>query len=317
MEYVTLGKAGLKVSRISLGTWNFGTPNPQWGKPGKVTAEDAAAIIDRAVELGINFFDTANRYTGGESEEILGKALKGRRHEAVIATKVFGAVGKGPNGQGLSRLHIMQEVENSLRRLGTDYIDLYQAHNVDWETPLEETLRAFDDLISQGKVRYIGCSNFPAWVLAKSLWVSDVNQYASFVSVQPNYSLARREVEKELQPLCADQGVGMILYSPLGGGILSGKYSNGAPQGSRGADEPHVVERAVQLEKGVQVVRKIAESLGKTPSQVGLNWIIHRPAVSSAIVGVSRMEHLEDNVGAVGWKLSEQQVKEIDEAFPA
>ncbi|MBW7456957.1 aldo/keto reductase, partial [Paenibacillus sepulcri] len=175
MEYVRLGKSGLKVSRISLGCWNFGSPNPPWGKAGKVTPEDSIQIIHAAIDMGINLIDNANRYTGGEAEEILGKAIKGKRDEVIVATKVHGEVGPGPNDKGQSRAHIMKEVENSLRRLGTDYIDLYQAHNVDWDTPLEESLRAYDDLIRQGKVRYIGCSNFPAWVLAKSLWVSDVN----------------------------------------------------------------------------------------------------------------------------------------------
>jgi aryl-alcohol dehydrogenase-like predicted oxidoreductase len=316
MEYVRLGNSGLKVSRLSLGCWNFGSSNPPWGKPGKVTPMDSVAIIHEAIAQGINLFDNANRYTGGEAEEILGRAIKGRRHEVVVATKVHGDVGPGINNRGQSRLHIMQEVENSLRRLGTDYIDLYQAHNVDWETPLEESLRAYDDLIRQGKVRYIGCSNFPAWVLTKALWVSDVNKLASFVSVQPNYSLANRAVEKELQPMCVDQGIGMILYSPMGGGILSGKYGQNLPRGSRGAEEPAVAERAKKFQEGVQILKDIANELGKTPAQVSLNWIIHRPAVSAAIIGVSKLEQLRENVGAVGWKLSEEHTLQIDEAFP-
>ncbi|MCU6798238.1 aldo/keto reductase [Paenibacillus sp. WQ 127069] len=316
MEYVRLGKSGLKVSRLSLGCWNFGSPTPPWGKPGKVTPTDSFRIIREAIDLGINLFDNANRYTGGEAEEILGRAIKGRRHEVVVATKVHGDVGPGINNRGQSRLHIMQEVENSLRRLGTDYIDLYQAHNVDYETPLEESLRAYDDLIRQGKVRYIGCSNFPAWVLTKALWVSDVNKLASFISVQPNYSLANRVVEKELQPMCVDQGIGMILDSPMGGGILSGKYESNIPRGSRGAEEPAVAERAKKFQEGVQLLKDIATELGKTPAQVSLNWIVNRPAVSAAIIGVSKLEQLHENVGAVGWSLSEQQTKQIDEAFP-
>jgi aryl-alcohol dehydrogenase-like predicted oxidoreductase len=315
MEYVKLGKSGLKVSRISLGCWNFGSATPRWGKPGKVSPEDSIRIIHAAVDKGINLIDNANRYTGGEAEEILGKAVKGMRNKVVIATKVHGEVGSGPNDKGQSRQHIMREVEGSLRRLGTDYIDLYQAHGVDWDTPLEESLRAYDDLIRQGKVRYIGCSNFPAWVLAKSLWVSDVNKIASFVSVQPNYSLINRVVEKELQPLCVDQGVGMILYSPIGGGILSGKYESVIPDGSRGHLEPAVVEKAIKVQDAVKQLRGIADELGKSPAQVSLNWIIHRPAVSSAIMGVSRLEQLEENVGAVGWELSEEHVRQLDEAF--
>jgi aryl-alcohol dehydrogenase-like predicted oxidoreductase len=316
MEYIKLGKSGLKVSRLSLGCWNFGSATPLWGKPGKVSPADSIAIIHEAIEQGINLFDNANRYTGGEAEEILGRAIKGRRHEVVVATKVHGDVGPGINNRGQSRLHIMQEVENSLRRLGTDYIDLYQAHNVDWETPLEESLRAYDDLIRQGKVRYIGCSNFPAWVLTKALWVSDVNKLASFISVQPNYSLANRAIEKELQPMCVDQGIGMILYSPMGGGILSGKYEQDIPGGSRGADEPAVAARAKKFHEGVQILKDIANELDKTPAQVSLNWIIHRPAVSAAIIGVSKLEQLRENIGAVGWKLSEEHTKQIDEGFP-
>jgi aryl-alcohol dehydrogenase-like predicted oxidoreductase len=316
MEYVRLGNSGLKVSRLSLGCWNFGSSTPLWGKPGKVSPTDSIRIIREAIELGINFFDNANRYTGGEAEEILGRAIKGHRQEVVVATKVHGDVGPGINNRGQSRLHIMQEVENSLRRLGTDYIDLYQAHNVDWETPFEESLRAYDDLIRQGKVRYIGCSNFPAWALVKSLWVSDVNNLASFISVQPNYSLANRAVEKELQPMCVDQGIGMILYSPMGGGILSGKYEENIPRGSRGAEEPAVAERAKKFQEGIQLLKDIAQQVDKTPAQVSLNWIINRPAVSAAIIGVSKSEQLQENVGAVGWKLTEEQTQQIADAFP-
>lgn len=316
MEYVRLGNSGLKVSRISLGCWIFGSPTPEYGKPGKVTPADSERIIQRAMELGINFIDNANRYTGGEAEEILGRAIQGRRSDVVIATKVRGRMGPGVNDEGLSRGHIMREVENSLRRLGTDYIDLYQAHSVDWETPLEETLRAFDDLISQGKVRYIGCSNFPAWVLAKSLWLSDVNRLAKFVSLQPNYSLVNRAVENEIQPLCVDQGIGMILYSPLGGGVLSGKYESGVPQGSRGEAEPQLLaDRVRPFAKGLDVLRTTAREVDKTPAQVALNWIAHRPAVSSAIIGASRVEQLDENVGAVGWELPGELAAKLDAAF--
>lgn len=315
MDYVRLGNSGLKVSRISLGCWIFGSDSPTYGKPGKVSVTDSIRIIEKALDLGINFIDNANRYTGGEAEEILGKAIKGRRSDVVVATKVRGRMGPGPNDEGLSRVHIMREVENSLRRLGTDYIDLYQAHSVDWETPLEETLRAFEDLISQGKVRYIGCSNFPAWVLAKSLWISDVQHFTKFVSIQPVYSLANREVEKEIQPLCVDQGIGMILYSPLAGGLLSGKYENGAPAGSRGAAEPRMIEQVRRFEKGLGILKETAHATGKTPSQVALNWIINRPAVSSAIIGASQVEQLEENVGAVGWELPVELAQQLDQAF--
>lgn len=316
MDYVRLGNSGLKVSRISLGCWIFGSPTPPYGKPGKVTPEDSVRIIDRAIGLGINFIDNANRYTGGEAEEILARAVKGRRSEVVIATKVRGRMGPGPNDEGLSRAHIMREVENSLRRLGTDYIDLYQAHSVDWETPLEETLRAFDDLVTQGKVRYIGCSNFPAWVLTKSLWISDVQNLTKFVSLQPIYSLVNREVEKERQPLCVDQGIGMILYSPLGGGVLTGKYEGGVPSGSRGEADPTLVEERVHpFERGLKTLKEISAEVGKTPAQVALNWVAHRPAVSSAIIGASRVDQLEENVGAVGWNIPAELSEKLDDAF--
>lgn len=315
MDYVRLGNSGLHVSTISLGCWIFGGANPTYGKPGKVAPGEAVRIIERALDLGVNLIDNANRYTGGEAEEILGAAIKGRRADVVVATKVRGRMGPGPNDEGLSRAHIMREVENSLRRLGTDYIDLYQAHSVDWNTPLEETLRAFDDLVTQGKVRYIGCSNFPAWMLAKSLWTSDIHRLVKFISIQPAYSLANREVEKEVQPLCVDQGIGMILYSPLGGGLLSGKYRRGAPTGSRGAAESHLLEQAQQFGAGLRILEEIANELAKTPAQVALNWIIHRPAVASAIVGASRIDQLEENVGAVGWTLPAEWAVRLDEAF--
>lgn len=315
MEYTRLGNSGLKVSKISLGCWIFGSSAPAYGKPGKVSPADSARIIERALDLGVNFIDNANRYTGGEAEEILGRAVKGRRPDVVIATKVRGRMGPGANDEGLSRAHIMREVENSLRRLGTDYIDLYQAHSVDWDTPLEETLRAFDDLVTQGKVRYIGCSNFPAWVLMKALWISDVQRLAKFVSVQPIYSLVKRDVEHELQPLCVDQGIGMILYSPLGGGLLTGKYERGAPSGSRGASEPQLLDQGERFAEGLGVLRDIARELGKTPGQVALNWVTNRPAVSSAIIGASRVEQLEENVGAIGWMLPVEAAQRLDQAF--
>jgi aryl-alcohol dehydrogenase-like predicted oxidoreductase len=315
LEYARLGRSGLQVSKISLGCWIFGHEATTFGKPGKVHADNAVRIIHQAYDSGINLLDTANRYTDGQSEDIVGRAIKGRRHEFVVATKVRGRVGPGPNDEGLSRAHIMHQVEASLRRLGTDYIDLYQAHSVDAGTPLEETLRAFDDLIRQGKVRYIGCSNFPAWQLVKSLWISDVNKLSSFVSVQPTYNLANRAVEQELQPLCVDQGVGMILYSPLGGGLLTGKYEQEAPAGSRGESQPGIVEKSKRNAAGLQLLKEIAAELGKTPAQVSLNWLVNRRAVSSAIVGVSRPEQLEENVGAVGWKLDEALVKKLSSAF--
>jgi aryl-alcohol dehydrogenase-like predicted oxidoreductase len=323
MEYGRLGKSGLKISKISLGCWNFGSPNPAYGIPGRVTPEDSIRLIHQAYDLGINLIDNANRYTGGEAEEIQGRAMKGRRSDFVVATKLMKRVGDRPNDEGLSRVHIMQEVDNILRRLDTDYVDLLQAHDVDWDTPLEETLRAFDDLIRQGKVRYIGCSNFPAWLLTKSLWISDVRNLASFSSAQPKYNLISREVEKEIQPLCVDQGIGMIIYSPLEGGILTGKYDQGIPADSRvGDNNPLTRERGdkmksqvERLQRGLAALREVAQQLGKTPSQVSLNWLIYRPAVSSAIIGATRPEQIVENAGATGWKLPEELAQKLEQAF--
>lgn len=323
MEYGRLGNSGLRISKISLGCWNFGSPNPPFGIPGRVTSQDAIRLIHEAYDLGINLIDNANRYTGGEAEQIQGRAMKGHRSDFIVATKLMKRVGERPNDEGLSRVHIMQEVENILRRLDTDYVDLLQAHDVDWGTPLEETLRAFDDLIRQGKVRYIGCSNFPAWLLAKSLWISDVRNLAGFVSAQPKYNLISREVEKELQPLCVDQGIGMIIYSPLEGGILTGKYNQGIPDDSRAGDSnPLTWDRAENMKSQVEklqqalgVLRDVAAELGKSPSQVSLNWLINRPAVSSAIIGATRSEQIVDNAGATGWKLPEELADRLEQAF--
>lgn len=316
MEYRTLGRTGLKVSALCLGTMTFG-----W------TTDEATAhrILSAAVDLGINFIDTADIYPywapgawAGLTEEIIGRWLKGRRREAlVIATKVRGPMGPGPNDQGLSRKHLFEAVEGSLRRLGTDYIDLYQVHWPDEETPLEETLRALDDLVCQGKVRYIGASNFPAWLLCKALWISDKHGWARFDSLQPHYNLLHRaEFERELMPLCQDQGLGVIPYSPLAGGFLTGKYRRGAPPpaGSRGAVSERL-NRYLQDERAWAVLGRVeatARELGKTPAQVALAWLLNHPAVTSPIIGVSTVEQLHELVGAVGWRLPEEIWRELE-----
>ena len=220
MDYVNLGRTGLKVSRICLGCLTFG---------GQADEKESMRIVDTALDAGINFFDTANVYTETLSERFLAKALKGRRDQAVIATKVRGSMGPGVNDSGLSRKHIMDAVEGSLMRLETDYIDLYQVHSWDADTPLEETLRALDDLVRQGKVRYIGCSNFTGWQLTKSLWISDVKGLARFETVQPRYNLLLRGIEEELLPACLSQGVGVIPYNPIAAGLLTGKHRRGQP----------------------------------------------------------------------------------------
>jgi aryl-alcohol dehydrogenase-like predicted oxidoreductase len=317
MQYRKMGRTGLKVSALCLGTMTFG-----W------SADEATShrIMDVAVDHGINFFDTADIYSrwvegnrGGESETIIGSWLKGReRHKLVLATKVRGIMWQGVNGQGLSRMHIIQAVEDSLRRLGTDYIDLYQTHAPDPETPLDETLRALDDLVHQGKVRYIGCSNYPAWLLMKSLWVSDAHDLARFDCIQPHYSMLHRdEYERELAAVCADQGVGVIPYSPLAAGFLTGKYTrdNLNPDTSR-ADSGLIRELTANPRAfdALDVVQRIASERGTNPSHVALAWLLAKPTITSPIIGARTVAQLEAVVGATDLTLSPIEVEQLDQA---
>jgi len=294
MDFTRLGRTGLKVSRLCLGTMNFGP----------ITSEaDSFKVMDSALEYGINFFDTANVYGNGASETIVGKALKASRHSIVLASKVYGQMGMGVNDRGLSRYHIMRAVEDSLRRLQTDHIDLYQVHRWDADTPVEETLRALDDLVSQGKVLYIGCSNFSGWQLIKALWTSDRSGYARFDSVQPPYSLVRREIESELLPACQDQRVAVIPYSPLAGGFLSGKYEKGAaiPSGSR-FDVAKFYQDVYMKDKSWRVVEALkahADKLGKPKEQLAIAWVAAHPAVTAPIIGARSLEQLEQGLAAV------------------
>jgi aryl-alcohol dehydrogenase-like predicted oxidoreductase len=316
MEYRNLGKTGLKVSTVCLGTMQFGwTADP-------TTSE---SIMSRAVELGCNFFDTADVYSswhsgnkGGESESIIGDWLaKGSisRDNLVLATKVRGRMGPGPNDEGLSRLHILNAIEESLRRLQTEYIDLYQVHYPDNVTPLEETLAALDRLVRDGKVRYIGCSNYPAWLLAKSLWVSDVRDLARFDSLQPHYNYVHRaEFERELQPLCLDQGIGVIPYSPLGGGFLTGKYRRGEdiPDSARASG----VQKRYMNEDGFAAVDKLEEvgkSHGATIAQTAIAWVLANSAVTSAIIGANSIKQLEDTMKGADIRLSMEEKSALDE----
>jgi 1-deoxyxylulose-5-phosphate synthase len=316
MEYRRLGRTGLKVSTICLGTMQFG-----W------TANEAEAhqIMTRAVELGCNFFDTADVYTswvgsnkGGESETMIGRWLAGHqvpRQDIILATKVRGRMGPGPNDQGLSRQHILNGVQESLDRLQTDYIDLYQVHSPDPETPLDETLKTLDDLVRAGTVRYIGCSNYPAWLLAKSLWISDVRQISRFDSLQPHYSLVHRaEFERELQPLCLDQGVGVIPYSPLAAGFLTGKYrrDQALPESAR-ADR---VRSRYFNERGFAAVDKLEEIgrlHGATVAQAAIAWVLANPAVTSAIIGANSLAQLEETVGGAELILTASEKGALDE----
>ena len=315
MEYRRLGRTGLKVSTICLGTMQFG-----W------TADEATAhaIMNRAVELGCNFVDTADIYSrwvdgndGGVSETIIGNWLAGgdvNRRDVIIATKVRGPMGDGPNDQGLSRQHILDAVEASLDRLQTDTIDLYQVHFPDDETPLEETMTALNDLVRSGMVRYVGCSNYPAWLLAKSLWISDIQNLARFDSLQPHYSLVyRAEFERELQPLCLDQGIGVIPYSPLAAGFLTGKYRRDTPL----PDTPRAdgVRRRYMNEQGFTAVDKL-EEIGRTHNatiaQTAIAWVLANSAVTSAIVGANSIEQLEDTIKGVEIKLNDEEKKALD-----
>jgi aryl-alcohol dehydrogenase-like predicted oxidoreductase len=315
MEYRRLGRTGLKVSTICLGTMQFGWSTDE---------PDAHRIMSRAVELGCNFFDTADIYSrwvqgnpGGVSETHIGNWLASgtvRREDVVIATKVRGKMGEGPNDEGLSRGHIMNAVEASLRRLQTDYIDLYQTHWPDDDTPLDETLGALDDLVQSGKVRYIGCSNYPGWLLTKALWLSDVRGLARYDSVQPHYSLVHRaEFERELQAVCLDQGVGVIPYSPLGGGFLTGKYRRDSelPASARAQG----VQRRYMNERGFAAVDKL-EEVGRahdsTIAQTAIAWCLANPAVTSAIIGANSIAQLEDTVKGAEMKLAAEEKAALD-----
>ncbi len=316
MEYRKLGRTGLKVSEFCLGTMTF-----RWTS----TEEESIQVLNRAWEAGVNFLDTADVYSvwakdnpGGVAETIIGKWLKGKpRDEIVIATKVRGRMWPGPNGEGLSRQHIMLAVEHSLRRLGVEAIDLYQVHWPDADTPLEETLRALDDLVTAGKVRYLGASNYPAWLLTKALWVSDRHGFARFDSIQPHYHLLnRREVEPELAALCLDQGIGMIPYSPLAGGFLTGKYSRETiPAGSRFAEDKEAAARYMTEQNFavVDALRAMGEEHGKTVAQMALGWLLTLPFITAPIIGANNVKQLDESLGAGGLRLSEEEMQRLDE----
>lgn len=316
MEYRRLGRAGLMVSELCLGTMTFGRELDEAG---------SKEILARFLRAGGNFVDTADVYEGGLSEEITGRALASSgvaRESVVLATKVRMPMGDGPNDVGLSRKHVIAGCEASLKRLGTDYIDLYQAHLWDEATPLEETLSALTDLVRQGKVRYIGVSNFAAWQMMKALYTSEIQGLERFVSMQPQYSLVEREVEREILPACLAEGVGVLPWGPLGGGFLSGKYSRDTqpPEGSRIATAAEDLEenwqrRSVERNwRTLDVVAEISEETGKSFPQIALNWLLRQPGLVSPILGARRAEQLEDNLGASGWELDAGQVARLSEA---
>ena len=306
MRYRNMGRSGLKVSELCLGTMTFGHGTDE---------ATAQRMVDRAFDAGINFFDTANSYSGGQSEIMLGQALKDKRRDAVVATKFFNAMGPGPNDSGMSRVHVMNAIEDSLQRLQTDWIDVYYIHHLDVETPVEEMLRAVDDLVHQGKVRYIACSNYEAWRLCDALWVSEHKGLYRFEAYQAQYSLVVRDIEDELIPLCLNKGLGVTAWSPLAGGFLSGKYKPGQRKlaGTR-SDEGWVFPtqfHAPNADEILQTLLDVSKELGRTPAQVALRWLLEQPAVASAIVGARQMAHLEDNLGAADFRLEGESLDRL------
>ncbi len=307
MEYRRMGRSGLKVSEVCLGTMTFGHGADE---------EESGRILDACLDAGVNFLDTANGYNGGETESILGVLLKGRRRRVVLASKVFNPMGTGPNDSGGSRAHIMQAVEDSLRRLGTDYLDIYYLHHVDHETPLEESLRALDDLVRQGKVRYVAASNYEAWRLMEALWISDSKGLARFECYQPQYSLVVRDIEQEIVPVCEVKGLGVVVWSPLAGGYLTGKYQPGQSQASGSRSEEgwafpsrffHPAHTDI-----LATLLEVAAELGRSPAQVALRWVLDQGVVTSAIVGARNQGQFEETLQAVGWRLPGEMKARLD-----
>jgi aryl-alcohol dehydrogenase-like predicted oxidoreductase len=314
MKYRLLADTGVFVSELCLGAMTFGGRGQMWEVIGGLDQPAVDALVGRALDAGINFIDTADVYSAGESEVMVGKAITGRRQEIVLATKVRGRMGKGPNQVGLSRLHIVDAVEASLSRLGTDYIDLYQIHRFDPLTALEDTLRALDDLVRAGKVRYVGCSNLAAWQLMKALTVSRAAGLERFRCTQSYYSLAGRELERETIPLLKDQGLGLLVWSPLAGGFLSGKFTReGKDAAARRAtfDFPPIdKDKAYAI---VDVIRPIAAAHGASVPQVALAWVLARDAVTSVIIGARTPAQLEDNLKSIDCVLSPEELQALDE----
>lgn len=308
MDYRNLGRAGLKVSEICLGTMTFGNGADQDG---------ASAMVNAALDAGVTFFDTANSYVGGTSETMLGVALKGRREDAVIASKFFNPMGPRPNDSGLSRLHIKQQIEGSLKRLQTDYIDIYYIHHVDHQTPLEEMLRALDDLVRDGKILYTACSNFEAWRLMEALWISDTRGWERFAAYQPQYSLVVRDIDEEIVPALQLKGLGCVAWSPLGSGYLAGKYTPGTleVQGSRSAEGWGFQSRffAPNHAEILQTLLDTAKQLGKPPAEVALRWVMDQPFMTSAIVGARNVEQLGETLKAGGWRLPGAALAKLNE----
>ena len=317
MEYRQFGGSGLRVPVLSFGTATFGGVGDFFKQWGTTQVAEARRLVDICLDAGLNCFDTANVYSAGKAEEVLGGAIAGRRYQVLLSTKATFAMGPGPNDSGSSRQGLLTAVEASLRRLGTDYIDIYYMHGFDATTPVEETLRTLDDLTRSGKIRYIGCSNFSGWHLMKSLAVSERYGWARYVAHQAHYSLATREFEWELMPLALDQRVGTVVWSALAGGALTGKLRRGqaAPADSRLSTADFLAgARSNKLYDTIDVLDEISRQTGKTPSQIALNWVLQRPSIVSIVIGARNEQQLRQNLGAVGWKLEAQHMAKLDAA---
>lgn len=320
MEYRQLGASGFKVPALSLGTAGLAGSSEFFRGFGEVDVQQAKRLVDIALEAGVNMFDSADVYSAGAAEEILGQAIRGRRDQVIISTKATFTVGPGPNDVGSSRYALLRACEASLRRLGTDYIDLFQLHAFDATTPIEEALRTLDDLVRAGKIRYIGCSNFSGWHLMKSLAISDRHGWVRHVAHQAYYSLLGRDYEWELMPLALDQKVGTIVWSPLGWGRLTGKIRRGQPlpettrlrhQATVEGGPPIADEHLYRV---VDALDEVAKVTGKTVPQIAINWLLQRPTVASVIIGARTEEQLRENLGAVGWQLTAEHMKKLDAA---
>jgi 1-deoxyxylulose-5-phosphate synthase len=317
MQYVNLGRSGLKVSRLCLGMMSYGTPT--W-RPWVLDEDDSRPIIRRAIELGINFFDTSDMYSKGTSEEVLGRAIKdfSRRHEVVVATKVFYPITEDPNGRGLSRKHIFDAVDGSLRRLGMDYIDLYQIHRYDVETPIEETLEALHDIVRAGKVRYLGASSMYAWQFAEMLDLQRERGWARFISMQNHYNLVYREEEREMMPLCRARGVGLIPWSPLARGFLAGNRERGRQDATRREQHDDYGHGLYYADADYDIadrVKALAARKGVLPIQVALAWVASRPGIVAPIIGATKLEQLEQLVAGLSLTLSDDEVRDLEECY--
>jgi aryl-alcohol dehydrogenase-like predicted oxidoreductase len=317
MEYTRFGNTGMTVSRLCLGTMTYGKPTERW--PWALDEEQSRPFIKKALELGINFFDTADVYADGASEEVVGRALKdfARRDEIVLATKVHSPMGPGPNEKGLSRKHIMSAIDASLRRLGTDYVDLYQIHRWDYNTPIAETMEALHDIVKAGKARYIGASSMYSWQFAQALYTADLHGWTRFVSMQPHYNLIYREEEREMLPLCADQKIAVIPWSPLARGLLTAKRARDGNETHR-AQTDNFSKRMYIADSDFEIVNKVSDiawNRGIPNAQVALAWLLGKPVITAPIIGASKPGHLEDAVAALSIKLSEDEINQLESLY--